>query len=108
MAAFTKNAALSATKLSIKLYLSARLILFVSAPIFLVCTSAECKYKLCGITVAPIIPTAIYNEASVNGVGINPVATSFKLGSAIKISIKNETPIVATSAKINASIFLIP
>ena len=108
MAAFTKKAALRATRLSIKLYLSARLILFVSAPIFLVCTSAECKYKLCGITVAPIIPTAIYKEASVNGVGINPVATSFKLGSAIKISIKNDTPIVATSAKINASIFLIP
>ena len=108
IAAFTKNAALSAIKLSIKLYLSARLILCLSAPIFLVCTSAECKYKLCGITVAPIIPTAIYNEAFVNGVGIKPVATSAKLGLAIKISMKNETPMVATSAKINASIFRIP
>ena len=51
--------------------------------IFLVCTKAECKYKLCGITVAPIIPTAIYKASGDNLVGINPFIAYDKFGLAI-------------------------
>ena len=40
--------------------------------IFLVCTNAECKYKLWGITVAPIIPIAMYKASGVNLEGIKP------------------------------------
>ena len=32
----------------------------------------ECKYKLCGITVAPMIPTAMYKAVGDNLVGMNP------------------------------------
>ncbi len=40
--------------------------------------------------------------------GINPVATSFKLGFANMISIKKENPITIINPIINASIFRIP
>ena len=48
-----------ATALSMKLNLMAFLIEVSSRFIFRVCTNAECRYRLCGITVAPIIPMAM-------------------------------------------------
>ena len=80
MAALTKNAALSAIVLSIKLNFSAFFILALSSPILRVCTNALCKYKLWGITVAPIIPMAIYRASLFKCVGIKPVATAAKFG----------------------------
>ena len=59
MKAFTKKAIFKAIALSKKFSLKALLIPELSRLIFRVCTKAECKYKLCGITVAPIIPMAI-------------------------------------------------
>ncbi len=72
IAAFTKKAKFNAIVESIKLYFKACLIPAVVLSNFLVCTKEECKYKLCGITVAPIIPIAIYNAASLGIEGINP------------------------------------
>jgi hypothetical protein len=73
MDAFTKKAAFKAIALSIKLYkIDFRIPLLVLS-IFLVCTKAECRYKLCGMTVAPIIPTAIYKASGDNFEGINPL-----------------------------------
>ena len=72
IAALTKNAKFKATALSIKLYKIDFRIPFGVRSIFRVCTKAECKYKLCGITVAPMIPTAIYKAVGDNLVGMNP------------------------------------
>ena len=55
MAAFTSNAAFSATTESIRLYWQAVRLAPSPPPICRVCTSAECRYRLCGITVAPRI-----------------------------------------------------
>ena len=46
---------------------------------FRVCTTDECRYKLCGITVAPRIPIAMYNMSGsprISGRETNPTARS--------------------------------
>ncbi len=50
----------SAITESAKLYRQASRFSATVRPIRRVCTSAECRYKLCGITVAPRIPIAMY------------------------------------------------
>src|SRR5215203_2789850 len=108
MAAFTKKARLRAMVLSIKFSFIALRIPFSSRFIFLVCTKAEWRYKLWGITVAPMIPTAIYKAALLGMLGMNPLTTSLIWGFAIMISVKKEIPMIAIRQMINASIFLIP
>ena len=108
IAAFTKKAALRAMVLSIKLYRMAFRMPSRLELIFRVCTNAECRYKLCGITVAPIIPIAMYKDSLFSGCGINPVTTKPNCGFAITICNKKQSPIMATSAMIKASIFRIP
>src|SRR5690348_7132191 len=98
MPAFTKKAAFNAIALSTILYLMAFLMLCSLFLIFLVCTSAECRYKLCGITVAPIIPTAIYKASLFKEDGTKPFMISPALGLAKKISIINDIPIMSTNA----------
>ena len=86
--AFTKKAAFNATALSIILYFMAFFVAVSLLLIFLVCTRAECRYKLCGITVAPMIPTAIYKASSLKAEGTKPLAISPMSGFAKNISIK--------------------
>ena len=73
IAAFTKR--FKAMVLSMRFNFNARLIPLLSFLNFRVCTKAECKYKLCGITVAPIIPMAIYNASCPGMCGTKPLAT---------------------------------
>ena len=54
----TKNATVSATVESIVLNRIARLTEAASFCSCRLCTSAECRYRLCGMTVAPMIPIA--------------------------------------------------
>jgi hypothetical protein len=75
MEAFTKKARFKAIVESIKLYFNASLMPLYVLLIERVCTNEECKYKLCGITVAPIIPMAIYSALPFNLVGTKPVIT---------------------------------
>ncbi len=56
---FTSMAPLSATTESIRLKRQAVRFWASPAPMRRVCTSAECRYRLCGITVAPRIPIAM-------------------------------------------------
>ena len=60
------------------------------------------------MTVAPIIPTAIYKASGDNSEGIKPLIAYDKSGLAINICIKKLNPIVATSTNIKASILRIP
>ena len=108
MAALTKKATLSATVVSILLNFMACLMPASVFSIFLVCTNAECRYKLCGITVAPIIPIPIYNALLSGNVGTNPVSISEITGCAINICIKKQVKIMATSEMIKASILRMP
>jgi hypothetical protein len=64
------------------------------------------QYKLCGITVAPIIPMAMYKAWL--GHRINPINTLSISGCANIISKINETPITKTKVMMNASIFRMP
>ena len=93
---------------SMKLYFKACLIPAVVLSNFLVCTKEECKYKLWGITVAPIIPIAMYNAASLGIEGINPNNTLSSSGWANIISNIKENPMIATNTMIKASIFRMP
>ena len=77
MAAFTKNARFKAIAVSIKLNFRASFIPKLVFSILRVCTKEECRYKLCGITVAPIIPIAMYNALPSKLLGISPFAISF-------------------------------
>ncbi|MNS42415.1 hypothetical protein D3C72_747930 [compost metagenome] len=108
MAAFTKKARFKAIVESIKLYFNACLIPAGVLSNFLVCTKDECKYKLCGITVAPIIPIAMYKAAEFGIDGISPAKTLCTSGSAKIISKMKEKPIIATKAIMKASILRIP
>ncbi|MCY1171866.1 hypothetical protein D9M73_119910 [compost metagenome] len=63
IAALTKNAAPSASTVSTVLNASAALMSRTPLPKARVCTIAECRYKLCGITVAPRIPSATIKAA---------------------------------------------
>ena len=108
IAALTKKARFKAIVLSIKFSFNAFFMPVSSRFIFLVCTNAECRYKLCGITVAPIIPIAIYSAVSFGIVGTKPVATSLNWGLTKIISIRNEIPMTAISAMIKASILRMP
>ena len=108
MAALTKKARFRAIVESMKLYFKACLIPSFDRSNFRVCTSEECKYKLCGITVAPMIPMAMYKAVSLGIVGINPSITLSNSGWAKNISNTKETPITKTKAMIKASIFRIP
>ncbi len=58
MAAFTSSAPFSATTESIRLKRQAVRFSAAVWPMLRVCTSAECRYMLCGITVAPRMVTA--------------------------------------------------
>ena len=60
------------------------------------------------MTVAPMIPIAIYKAALLGILGINPVSIFPISGWAKIISNINETPIIKTNAMIKASIFRIP
>src|ERR1035437_1153953 len=87
---------------SIKLNLIASLIPFEDLSIFRVCTKEECKYKLCGITVAPMIPMAMYNASLFGIEGKNPFINSAPFGLAKINSAIKAKPMVATRAKIIA------
>ncbi len=73
-----------------------------------VCTNEECRYKLCGITVAPIIPIAMYKAAVLGKEGTRPFTISPASGFAKNISAKNESPIMLISPMMKASIFFMP
>ena len=60
------------------------------------------------MTVAPIIPTAIYKAPGDKAEGTKPLAALAKSGFAIIISARKLPPIVATKTKMNASILRIP
>ena len=108
MAALTKKAKLSAITESIKLYFKACWMPSFERSNLRVCTKEECRYKLCGITVAPIIPIAIYKAVSLGTEGIKPNSTLSISGWAKNISKTNEKPIIATNTIIKASIFRMP
>ncbi|MNJ58220.1 hypothetical protein D3C77_538430 [compost metagenome] len=77
----------------------------------LVCTIDECKYKLCGITVAPIIPSAsssILPLVAISVLGIKPRSKGPMLGLERITSYKNTIKMVAISVATIASIFLKP
>src|SRR5579871_699667 len=101
MAALTKKAAFKAIAESIRLYLIADQIPFSLVSYLRVCTNDECKYKLCGITVAPIIPIAMYNASSDGSEGTKPFMSSPTSGFAQIISNRNEIPIINTRAMMN-------
>ena len=61
MAALTKKAMVSATIESMVLKRMALRIDGSSFCSLRLCTSAECRYRLCGITVAPMMPMATYS-----------------------------------------------
>jgi hypothetical protein len=63
------------------------------------------EVKLCGITVAPIMPMAKYNDRSFNAVGIKPLATSITCGCTINISNKKASPTINISDIIKPSKF---
>src|SRR6188474_3725066 len=63
IAALTKNAIDSATVESMVAYLIAWCLSASDACHARVCTIDECRYRLCGITVAPRMPMAMYNIA---------------------------------------------
>ena len=63
---------------------------------------------MCGITVAPIIPIAIYNPSLFGIVGIKPLKSSFASGLAKIISAIKAKPMVAIKARMKASIFRMP
>ena len=107
MAALTKNATFRASAESIRLYLHAWALLARSSPILRDWTSAECKYRLWGITVAPRMPIATSKEPG-GKLGRNPFSRETASGRARRIWSRKQPPIVTTSAKIAASIFLIP
>src|SRR4029077_16302835 len=92
---------LSATVESRNAYLTAiRLPAGVSS-YALVCTTDECKYRLCGITVAPRIPTAMYSllgSARMAGVGRKPPATAARSGREMMISNRKQPADVAIRA----------
>ena len=65
IAAFIRKAMFNAMALSIKFHFNACFNSCICLCLsFLFAPSAECRYRLCGITVAPIIPMAIYNAVS--------------------------------------------
>ena len=59
IAPLRKSADISATVESMTEKPTASFLLFTSSPYFRVWTIDECKYRLCGMTVAPRIPTAM-------------------------------------------------
>ena len=63
---------------------------------------------MCGITVAPIIPIAMYKAAEFGIEGIRPARIFGTSGCAKIISKMKERPIIATKTIIKASIFRIP
>ena len=116
MAAFTKNAALSATTESMKLYFVASFNPALVRSTARDCTSALCRYKLCGMTVAPMIPMAMNSEeASGAGAslvvripGTKPRKIPARSGRDSTISSAKHAPIVATSVRMIASILRMP
>ncbi len=106
IAALMNNAKLSATVESRNAYLTAiRLPAGVSS-YALVCTTDECRYKLCGITVAPRIPIAMYSlsgSARIEAVGRKPPATAARSGREMTISNRKQPAMVAISATTSAS-----
>ncbi len=63
---------------------------------------------MCGITVAPRMPIATYSARAFGKVGRSPVTTPPQSGLAMKIWMRKHAPIVATSARMTASICRIP
>ena len=59
IAPLMKSAEVSATNESIDANFVASLRLSTSSAYFRVCTIDECRYRLCGITVAPRMPIAM-------------------------------------------------
>ena len=75
-------------------------------PIRRVCTIDECRYRLCGITVAPTMPIARYSApgcCSRSRLGTRPIATPNQFGCEIASSTTKQPAIVATSASTMAS-----
>src|SRR5947207_12910677 len=71
-----------------------------------VCTTDECRYRLCGITVAPRIPIAMYSlwgSDRIEARGTKPPATAPKSGREMKISNRKQPAMVAISATTRAS-----
>ncbi|MNX47246.1 hypothetical protein D3C86_777970 [compost metagenome] len=91
-----------------KLNFIASLIPFSSRSNLRVCTSDECRYRLWGITVAPMIPIAMYRASPDSIEGSNPRAISLREGSTINISAKKEMPTINTMETMNASILRMP
>ena len=91
-----------------KLNFMALAIPFLSFVNFLVRTREECRYKLCGMTVAPIIPIAIYKAPVPGREGMSPVTNSEISGLEKNSSITKETPMMLISPMIIASSIRIP
>ena len=61
----------------------------------------ECRYRLCGITVAPRMPIARYSfsrSARIDGLGTNPAAMAAASGREMRISNRKQPAIVAITA----------
>ena len=100
------SANISATVLSIVAYFSACRFSGRVSPQARVCTMAECRYRLCGITVAPRMPSARY---SISGlvttctVGAKPTITAPQSGSARAIWMPKHTAMTPNRVITNAS-----
>ncbi len=71
-----------------------------------VCTMEECRYRLCGITVAPTMPMARYSApgwCSRSRLGPKPIATPNQLGGDIASSTTKQAAMVPTSPSTMAS-----
>src|SRR5262245_62457692 len=102
IAALMKSADISATEESMVAKRIASALLLSVSTYRRVCTIDECRYRLCGITVAPRMLMAMYNIAGSVRIcprGMKPAATSPMFGLAHKISIANEPAIATMSAR---------
>src|SRR6478735_3286036 len=83
IAALMKSALESATVESIVANRIALRRLSFESAYFRVCTIDECRYRLCGITVAPRMPSAMYSMSlsrRIVVVGMNPARTDDNAG----------------------------
>src|SRR5438046_6969700 len=95
------NAKLNATVESRNAYFTAIRLPAAVSSYALVCTTDECKYRLCGITVAPRITMAMYSlsgSARMERVGRKPRATADRCGSDMTVWNRKQPAKVGSSA----------
>ena len=100
------SADISATAESIDANRIASRLLSNVSPYFRVCTIDECRYRLCGITVAPRMPIAMYSMSrlvTISRRGKNPHAMAPRSGRESQISTANEPAIATINPTTSAS-----